>query len=520
MKQKTINANIEKQKTITKSNLAFGFNYVKVTGEKNYTLNFNKHLNLLYLSDKQNNNHSAIEGLNIMKFCLTGKSDYVGHLKDKGVNIIETSFYNYSDEYIIRIFLEHQYKGFLIKVSKNENFNKEEVLIKCNSLREIQNKICPYIKNILNLPNNISLPQFFRFFFLNDSKALHRIVSEKEYNMMTTLLMEYIISKSKELYNLNPKEFSNLAFENDSRLIFITYSINFIEDKIERLNKQQEIEIQSIKKMYKNEVKLKLNSEINKTLSNIRNHKEIYTQLKRKLNNYKKTLNNNFNDHKNNQFLLFKEKINTKSETKLRKEKISLLEIEISHINVKLNYLESTLRDLKEEKAKLSKKYSDKIMNVIAEFQEKILQERINLESLLEEKKEIVSNNINQIDSEKNHLTKIIDFIEYIISKYLIFSKLKYTIKLTNKFQPYFIINDKNIKDIETINLDRRILISLSFYLGLMEFSINYNKAIPPIFILNLTKLSEEKIQEINKIIYLFKKRIKNNSIQFIILLP
>ncbi len=496
-------------------NVDFKLKYITIykNGNTNKII-FNDHYNDLLLS-KQNN---MLEIINLVKLCLTGKNDHIGHLREKGIEVIELGFNYESSEYIIRIFSEHQYKSFFIKVSENYNKEKIENVIKtCIGMKEYHNYILPIIQKFLNIPDYITLPQFLRFFYLNDETSLQRIISEKGYEQMTSILMEYIVNKSIEEYKTN-YDYANLLnnYYND-KLMFVEYYIKFIEDKIDKLNKQEELEIETVKINYRKEINNDINLKIKENKTQIKKALEEELLLKRKFTNLKKTLKHLKNYDSKNQLTLFGEQ-ESKDEEKNAEEQLNIIEHNLIHIKLKIDYLSSTIEDLKKLKLEIIKKYKEKIMNIISDFRGKVLLERIELENLNEEKQKIIYENSSNNLTNSELKALIIKIIESTINKYINKLNLESSIKLSENFYP--IIVDKAGKSIsyENLNTSEKSLIALSFHLGLMDYSLNCIKVFPSLLVVNLINEATNNLYQIENIIKRFRLNNRDKNIQIIVI--
>lgn len=523
MLEKNHNASICK----TQYHRQFELDYVAVYTGELHKLYLNNHYNILPKQNTQNIPYSYEELFSFAKFCLTGKNDCSGHLREKGVEFIETVFYSFNDRYIIRIFAEHQYKAFLFKdpvnthSQENTQSDTKQLMCKCTGLSEIHEKIMPLVRDILNVPEHISLPQFFRLFFLHHKEALHRLISDNNYQNMTSELMNSIINKEIKLCKQNDEHRFKFFSTSDSENVFTDYSIRFILDKIDKLENQKNIKIDSLKSYYRKKIKEQFGNEIKKYQKELTEQQKNFTIIKRKINSLRKMLKVKNNKENIEQLTLFNDCENKQNEDSI-KEQLKLLQHKLSNVEFKQNYLRLSLEELQFRKQHQIEIYREQLMGIIAGFENTKLQERINLEALIEQK-ESYKHIIRQKQYTNNEISKkIVEVMENTINKYFEQSKLNYSIKLGLNHTPFIIDKHNSGTDLDKFNNKEKMLIALSFHLGLMDFSLNYgnnknNNILPQFLLLNLSEINRYTDNDAINLIDFFRNNNKSRSFQLII---
>ncbi len=505
----------------------FELDYIAVSNGQFHKLHLNNHYNILSDKHTQNIPYSLEEMFSFVKFCLTGKNDNSGHLREKGVEFIETAFYSINNKYIIRIFAEHQYKAFMFKIptisiSEREIAQKinKQLIGKFTGLGEIHNNMLPLIKSILNIPEHITLPQFFRLFFLHHKYALHRLISDSDYQKMTTTLINYILNKEVSICEHNSERLINLFSITENENVFIDYSIKFIQDKLDRLDKQKNIKIDSLKSYYRKNIKRQFSDEIRKLRNEFTEYQKETTITKRKIYTLRKLLRAKKYKEDIEQFTLFKETDYTQNEETI-KGQLTELEHHLSNLKFKQNYLHLTSEELQSQKQKQIELYREELMGIVANFEDAKLQERINLEILLEQRKQNKDSIKQKEYSKQNISKKTIEVLENSINKYIEITELNYSIKLGDNNIPFIITSQYVGIELDRLSNKEKSLISISFHLGLMDFSLNYgNSELLPQFMLFNISEEEHNMGNLMRIINFFRKSNESYSFQLILIHP
>jgi hypothetical protein len=501
--------------------IQFRINQITIFENDKFSLSFNDFYNNISKRKFQKLTFKPTKFIEIMKFCLTGKNEMSGHLMDKGIKYVETIFSVNDEKYNIRIFPEHTYKIFLIKLRYNNKFPKvksEDVILTCNGLKEFQEKITSFLKSIFNLPKDITIPQYLRLFFLGDENSLLRIISDKGYHGMRSLLMNYLIGEVERRCKLNPENMLKLSDENNEKLIFFNYSKNFIEEKISRLRRLEEIEINEIRNHYINEINQSINLKISKTKREIAKIKEEQFRQKKHIKTIERLLNPDYS-HDENQFLLFEEGKSCSTNNKdILKEKLKESKAILDKTSLNLNYLEPTLKELRKERKSIAIKYRQKIDDIISDYQDRILKEKVKLEELTEEMRSFQKNIVPNLEGTKEIRIRIKKSLEKSINYYVNSVYPDYRMEFDRDFIPLFHTTEGSYLNIDSIEEKNRIPLSLAFHLGLSEFFHNFPGILPSLFLLNLTKNYISSIKDLQSLIKEFYNRNSEKKYQIIIM--
>lgn len=490
-------------------------NYLIIKGEDKYLLTFKKRVN--FIEELQNKKYNTVDLFNIIKFCFTGKNEINNNIWDN-IDYVEAGFQYGNSDYAIRVFNEHIYKFFLIKKTFYNDTISDYVLYEANGIKEYQREISPVLKNFLNMPDHLTIAQFFRLIFLNKKESMFRLLSDNEYQSLTPLLVSYIIDTS--LDQIKEDEYRTKLLNNiyDEKLIFINYSLQYREHKIERLQKQKELQIESIKKQKKNQIDKKITPILKRITNDIQQITKEKTMLKIKLSNINKKLQPNKQKNYENQLMLFEEQNdnsdNYKEQLLKTKENIKhkLSQLELQYIYLNRNY-----EDITTDKKEIISKYEKEIITLVDNIQKQILDERMNIEILIEKRKEITDKDERIIDKE-NIKTSIIKDLTKRINKFIYITKTSYKIIITDLYNIKITDENKRYIDINTISQNSKKIITLSFHLGLMDF-VNYYKLniLPKILIFRITNNTTPSIEKLRMLLDYFRKPQYNQNTQLFV---